>query len=243
MAGKSGGDVLYEWHTGRGSECLEDMLDEFAGVAQCDGYSAYPSYAKGRDDLVLAGCWAHARRRFHEALEEAPGLARWILNQVQALYAIEAGLRAAKAGPNLRGAVRSAQSRMILDRLGKALRLRMTVHLPRGKMGEAIAYALKFWVQLNRFCEDGRLEIDNNLVENAIRPTAIGKKNWLFFGAPDAGERSAVIYSLLATCRRYGIDRREYLHDVLSRLPSMKIAEVAELTPAAWAARRKVKAA
>lgn len=238
-----GGDVLYEWHTGRGADCLDGMLAEFSGTIQCDGYSAYTSYTKTRDDIDLAGCWAHARRKFHEALEEAPKQAAWFLKQIGLLYEIEAGLREKKAGAQLRQAVRASQSRMIINRIGKALRIKLPGHLPRSQMGKAIPYALGHWEQLNRYLEDGRIEIDTNLVENAIRPTAVGKKNWLFIGHPQAGQRSAIIYTLLETCKRHGINPQEYLHDVLARLPSMKITQVAELTPAAWAARRKARAA
>jgi hypothetical protein len=104
----------------------------------------------------------------------------------------------------------------------------------------AVRYALSLWPQLTRFIEDGRLEIDNNLVENAIRPTAIGKKNYLFFGDPEAGQRSAIIYTIVESCKRYGINPQEYLRDVLSRLPSMTNQQTHTLTPANWAAARRV---
>jgi len=111
-------------------------------------------------------------------------------------------------------------------------------------MGNAIAYTLNLWTELLRYRDDGRLEIDNNLVENAIRPTAIGKKNWLFIGHPAAGDRSAIIYTLLANCRRLGINPRDYLHDVLSRLPAMTNRQTRSLTPANWlAAARESQAA
>ena len=110
-------------------------------------------------------------------------------------------------------------------------------------MGKAISYALDNWNELMVFCEDGRLEIDNNFVENAIRPTALGKKNWLFIGHPDAGDRSAILYTILACCRRLNINAREYLADALSRLPSMKMSEVATLIPSNWLAARSQKVA
>ena len=103
-------------------------------------------------------------------------------------------------------------------------------------MGQAISYTLSLWPQLLRFRDDGLVQIDNNLVENAVRPTAIGKKNWMFFGHPDAGQRSAIIYTLLESCKRHGINPQEYLHDVLLRLPSMTNQQTRSLTPAAWLA-------
>jgi len=107
--------------------------------------------------------------------------------------------------------------------------------LPQGLLGRAIDYALKRWEALTRFVEDGRLEIDNNLIENAIRPSALGKKNRLFVGHPEAGERSAVIYTLLDSCRRHGINPFDYLKDLFTRLPAARISQISEFTPAVWA--------
>jgi transposase len=242
-AGKPGGDVLYEWHTTRAAACLDEMLEGFEGTVQCDGYSAYTKYAREHEGVDLAGCWAHARRKFHEALEEAPDLARWFLNQIGLLYRIERDLRSAHTPPVLREVIRSAESRMILERLGKVLKIKMPDHLPRSQMGKAIAYSLAHWDQLLRYAGDGRLEIDNNLVENAVRPTAVGKKNWLFIGHPEAGERSAVIYTILESCKRHAINPEEYLRDVLNRLPSMTNQQTRILTPANWLAAQRQTAA
>ena len=109
----------------------------------------------------------------------------------------------------------------------------------KSELATAIRYALSRWAQLTRYRDDGRLEIDNNYCENAIRPTAVGKKNFLFIGHPDAGQRSAVLYSVLGSCRRHGINPAEYLHDVFERLPKAKTSEVKSLTPAAWAKARR----
>lgn len=233
---RPGGSVLYEWHTSRAAACLKRMLDDFKGTVQCDGYGAYVSYAKGRDDLDLAGCWAHARRKFHDAREESPAQAGWMLHQIGLLYRIEESVRG--RGAALRQSVRCAQSGMILSRIEKMLRRKLNQHRPTSAMGKAIAYTLSLWPQLLRFRDDGRLEIDNNLVENAIRPTALGKKNWLFIGHPEAGDRSAIIYTLLENCKRLGINPREYLYDVLSRLPTMTNQQTHSLTPANWLAAR-----
>ena len=107
--------------------------------------------------------------------------------------------------------------------------------LPEGALGPALQYALKRWEALTRFVEDGRLEIDNNWIENAIRPSALGKKNWLFIGHPAAGERSAIIYTLLGSCHRHRINPFDYLKDLFTRLPAAKITEIKSFTPAAWA--------
>ena len=127
---------------------------------------------------------------------------------------------------------------MIVERIGKALKLKLGQYLPQSGMGKAINYSLGLWKALSLYLDNGLLEIDNNLVENAIRPTALGKKNWLFFGSEDSGQRSAIIYTLVENCKRQGIDPVEYLKDVLSRLPGMKMNEVESLTPANWKAER-----
>lgn len=231
---RPGGDVLFEWRVSRSREGPREFLKNFRGKLQTDGYSAYESLAKERDNLLLIGCWAHARRGFHEALSESK-LAAWLVRQIGLLYAVEKQLRQKKAGPQLRAAIRTWQSRPILQRLRRALELVRGRTLPQGLLGQAIDYALKRWEALTRFVDDGTLEIDNNLIENAIRPSALGKRNWLFFGHPTAGERSAVIYTLLGSCRRHSLNPFEYLKDLFTRLPSAKITEIRQFTPAAWA--------
>jgi transposase len=226
-------DVLFEWRVSRSREGPQEFLKNFRGKLQTDGYSAYESLAKARGDLTLIGCWAHARRGFHEALAETK-LAAWFVRQIGLLYAVEKKLREQKAGPALRQPMRVWQSQPVLDRLRRAMSLVRRRTLPQGLLGQAIDYTLKRWEALTRFVEDGMLEIDNNLIENAIRPSALGKRNWLFIGHPEAGERSAVIYTLLGSCRRHGINPFDYLKDLFARLPSAMITEIKRFTPAAW---------
>jgi transposase len=231
-------DVVFEWKVSRSREGPREFLKCFCGKLQTDGYGAYESLARERSDLVLIGCWAHVRRGFHEALGEGRVIA-WFVGQIGLLYAVEKILREQKAGAHLRAAVRAWQSRPVLTRLRQAMeRVRRRV-LPKSLLGQAIDYTLCRWEALTRYVDDGRLEIDNNLCENAIRPTAIGKKNFLFIGHPEAGQRSAVIYSVLGSCRRHGLNPAEYLHDVFERLPKAKTSEVKSLTPAAWAKARR----
>lgn len=232
------GEVIFEWQTSRGREGPAEFLKGYQGLLQADGYGVYRSLAKERKELVLLGCMAHARRKFHQALEEDKRAA-WIIRQIGHLYSLEKRLRTDGAGPALREAYRRSQARPVLDRIERALRIIQPKVLPKSLMGTAIAYALEQWSFLCRYVEHGQAEIDNNLVENAIRPTAIGKKNFLFIGHPKAGWRSAVIYSVLGSCRRLGIDPHEYLNDVLRRLPDMKITQIATITPEAWARTHK----
>ena len=242
---RPGGDVFYRWETSRAAACLDNIIPvDFNGTVQCDGYSAYRAFANGRNGTIeLAGCWAHVRRRFHEALEQSPKTAGWIMRQIQHLYRVEARLRESRdggTGPKLREAVRAHESKPIVERLERALvRLKSSgKHLPQSLVGIAIDYALGQWRTLDVYLDDGRVEIDNNLVENAIRPTALGKKNWLFMGDADAGERGAIIYTVIESCRRRGIDPYAYLKDVLTRLPKMTNHQIPEVTPAAWAKAR-----
>ena len=233
------GDAIFHWETSRAATCLDNIIPaDFHGTLQCDGYEAYDCFARRRGEaIVLAGCLAHVRRKFYEARDTAPKVAAWFLTHFQHLYALEARLRHARAGPNLRAAARASQSQPVLARMHRALVRLKTTHrfLPRSLMGKAIDYALRQWPALIVFLADGRLEIDNNLIENAIRPTAIGKKNWLFIGEAQAGERSAILYTIIECCRRRGLDPFTYLRDVFTRLPSATNWQVKDLTPEAWA--------
>ncbi len=233
------GDVVFDWNVSRSREGPREFLKSFRGKLQTDGYGVYESLARERgEELILIGCWAHARRGFHEALGEGRAAA-WFVGQIGRLYAVEKQLREQHAGPQLRAAVRAWQSRPILARLRRALEVVRRRVLPKSLLGQAIDYTLSRWEALTRYVTDGRLEIDNNLCENSIRPTAIGKKNFLFIGHPEAGQRSAVIYSVLGSCRRHGLNPAEYLQDVFERLPKAKTSEVKSLTPAAWAKNRR----
>jgi transposase len=244
---RPGGDTFFTWHTGRAAPCLDSIIpDDWWGLLQCDCYSAYPAFVRQHAErtdavIVLAGCLAHARRNFVDALPQATSACAFILRQMQHLYAIEARLRRQQAGPALRGAVRQAESRPILKRIHRwcAQLKERRVHLPQSNMGKALGYLVGNWEQISRYIDDGRLEIDNNLVENAIRPTAIGKKNWLFIGNEMSGETSAMLYTLIESARRRGLDPYAYLRDALSRLPRMTISQISELLPAAWAAAQK----
>lgn len=247
-----GGTVFYHWHDGRDAEGMTGLFDKTqpAGegepidpkllpllrIIQCDGYAVYPSWAKDKAWVKLMGCHSHVRRKFFEASEQSPQLVAWILRQLAHLYQIEKRLRETQAGPALRQAVRTAESRMIHRRLRKAidkLALRRSI-LPKSKLGKAISYAINQWPNLETYLDDGRVEICNNLVENAIRPTKLGAKNWLFLGNEESGQKCAILYTIVENCRRLGINPKEYLTDVLTRLPGMVAKDAVTLTPANW---------
>jgi transposase len=234
---------LFEWRTGRGAACLEEIVpQDFQGILQCDGYQVYEAFARSTQrsgNITLAGCLAHARRKFFEAQPEGED-ARWVLAQIQHLYRIEQQLREARAGPAEVLAERQQHSAPIMERikarLDEALAARR--HLPRSLTGEAISYALNQWPKLGAFLRDGRVQIDNNLTENAIRPSAIGKKNWLFMGDSQTGSRAATFYTLIGNCHREGINATAYLTDIFTRLPAATNQTVHRLTPKAWAAEQ-----
>jgi transposase len=235
---RPGGDVFFDWHASRAGECLDTIVPvDFEGTVQCDGYDGYNRLAKrpGKE-IQLAYCWAHVRRKFDEALEGAPRTAGWIIKQIQLLYRVESRLREQKAGPVLRQAVRASQSKPVVERIKKActLLVRNKRFLPQDAISRAMAYAIAQMPGLEVYLEDGKIQIDNNLVENAIRPTALGKKNWLFIGEAQAGDRSAIIYTVIESCRRRSINPYAYLKDVLTRLPQMTIQQVPEILPGVW---------
>ena len=235
---RPGADAVYTWQTSRAAACLEKIVPvDFTGVIQCDGYAAYDAFARTRPEIALAGCWAHVRRKFFDAHRAGCRRSHLVLHLLQSLYRTEANLRETRAGPKLRQLTRSQESRPVVERLHRTLLHWRTRHriLPKSLLGQALNYALGQWPSLLPDLADGRLEIDNNLVENAIRPTAVGKKNWLFIGDAQAGERSAIVYTIIESCRRRGIDPYAYLRDVLTRLPSMTNRQIKEILPAAWA--------
>jgi transposase len=237
VAGRPGGDVIFEFHRERSKECALALLGGFEGYLQRDGYSAYGALVKERPTVLPVGCWSHARRKFVEAVELESGEALAVVNELRQLYLIERHARDECLLAEQRGQLREELARPILEALRPRLEEWREKCLPQSPLGKAIRYTLTEWPALMRYLENGRLEIDNNLTENAIRPSAVGKKNWLFIGHPEAGWRSAVIYSVIVSCRRRGIDPWTYLRDVLGRLPAMTHQQVSAIVPARWRAQ------
>ena len=237
VVSRPGGDVVFDWRLSRRHGELTTLLtDDYRGVLQSDGYEAYASYAREHPQVSWVGCWAHARRKYFEAQGENPKAVRVVLKLIGRLYAYErawdeAGVTQADVRAELRGKHFARALRWL-----RALAVRLQTRiLPRSLLGKACTYLLNQWEPLTAHVRHGQTRIDNNLVENAIRPSAIGKKNWLFIGHPDAGQRSAIIYSLVVSCQRHGKDPFVYLRDVLTRLPRMTNRDdLGALTPARW---------
>lgn len=237
VTGPPGSDVVFRWADSRGHEVFKDWLPaDFRGVVQRDGYSAYATVARQRGaDVLWAGCWAHARRKFFEATQAGDRVAAWFVHQISLLYAVEKLARNHAISSVLRQRERAVTSGMVLARLKRAcLHLASRVR-PKSLLGQAISYALSQWQALEVYRDRGNIEIDNNGVENAIRPTAVGKKNWLFIGAPEAGSKAATFYTLLGSCLRRGLNPRDYLIWLFARLPTATNRTAADLTPAAFA--------
>lgn len=239
-----GGHTVYHWKTGRSAACLNEIIpDTFQGTIQCDAYQAYQSYqrVRGNDEIDLAGCFAHVRRKFFDA--HHIGLDKVfneeILGLIRKIYYMEKELREANAPPERRREIRQSESKPIMESMEKALRQRANEkgYLPQSQTGKAVSYALNQWDRLQKYLEDGRIEIDNNLVENKIRPTKLGAKNWLFFGSAEAGHRSAVFFSLITSCKNFGIEPSAYLQDVMERALAGESPE--SLTPATWVQSEK----
>jgi transposase len=240
---KPGGYVFLEFHQSRGRDGPRERLRGFRGTMQTDGYELYDALRKEQPStLKRIGCVSHARRKFYKALLESCSEALWFIGQMRQLYQLERELKDASPEERRRGRLQKAPAIWLaMKRRAEVLRADPRV-LPQSTLGKAARYLLNEYMALVGYLRDGRFEIDSNLVENDVRPSAVGKKRWLFIGHPDAGWRSAVIYTIIQSCRRYGINPQEYLTDVLARLPSMTSNQVKDILPDQWRKARQARA-
>ncbi len=228
--------VAYVYAPDRQSERPITHLSGFKGVLQVDGYSGYRVLAE-RGEVTLAFCWSHVRRRFYELAAAGPApIASEALARIAKLYAVESDIRGKSA--DQRRAVRQEKSKPVLDDLEPWLRAKLGLISQKTKLAEAIRYALSRWEGLARFLDDGRVEIDSNIVERTIRPIALNRKNALFAGSDGGGEHWAIIASLIETCKLAGIDPQAYLTDVITKIVNRhKNNRIDELLPWAYAAK------
>lgn len=222
--------VLFDYQEGRGREGPSEILKDFSGYLQTDGYVGYEVFAK-RPGVTLIHCMAHARRMFHEALDNNKELAEYALKQIQLLYAIEKHCREKALSFDEVKAVRKAEALPVLQSLGEWMIEQYVNVLPKSAIGKALGYSIERWERLSEYVNDGRLNIDNNPVENSIRPVALGRKNYLFAGSHEAAKRSGMLYSLLGTCKMHGIEPYAWLKDVLHRIADHPVNRVSELLP------------
>ncbi|MEA2104093.1 MAG: IS66 family transposase [Candidatus Cloacimonadota bacterium] len=224
--------VLFDYRKGRGREGPKQMLKDFKGYLQSDGYSVYDWFGK-KEHITLLNCWAHARRYFEKALNYDKA-AKDVLLKIQKLYAIERFAKNMELSTNERKEIRLEHSLPILNELSKWMIDNLSKHLPKSPMGEALRYTIPRWDNLMAYLYDGTLEIDNNLVENAIRPNALGRKNYLFAGSHESAQRAAMFYSFFGTCKRNDINPFDWLKNVLDRIPEHKANKLNELLPQNW---------
>ena len=233
--------VLYDYTPNRCREGPLEFLKTYQGYLQADAYAGYDElYRSGR--VIEVGCMAHCRRKFWDARDTAIAAAHTAIGYIGRLYQIEREAKAEEEKQELTGAdqiayryqMRQEKAVSILNEFHAWLLAQETQHLPKSPMGEAIHYALAQWTALTRYLSDGKLAIDNNAAEQQMRPVAVGRRNWLFCGSDKGGDRAAIIYSLIQTCKRHGINPFDYFRDVLSRLADYPINKIHELTPLAW---------
>ena len=233
--GKPGGETVFEFQLGRGREGPKRFLGQWQGILQTDGYQAYDNI--GGDKLVRVGCWAHARRKFVDAVKVNPKDAQAIamVTRMDALFLVDRHAREQQLSVEERLALRrehgASWAQEIYD---ECVKLRGSA-LPKSALGQAVSYTLNQWPRLRRCFDYAEVELSNNLAENSMRPVALGRKNWLHVGSAQSGPKVAAILSVVESCRRLRIPVREYLLAVLPGMARRKVSEVAALTPTRWA--------
>ena len=229
----SDGSAFYDFTWQRNSEGPLRLLAGYQGYLQADAAPAYDEvYAKR--PITEVGCWAHARRRFKEAVRTSPQEAAQVVAWIGELYGIERSAKNNRLGDDACQALREQRSRPILSRIRQYLEQIAITALPKSPLGDAIGYALRQWEALCRYTADGSLEIDNNGAENALRPLCLGRKNWLFIGSAPAAHRTMVLLTLVQTCKAHQVDPFAYLRDVIDRVSTHPMSRIDELTPRRW---------
>ena len=225
--------VCFDYRKGRGRDGPLDFLKDYRGTLQSDGYTAYDIFDKP-GEITLLSCMAHARRKFDEALQNDPETAGYVLTEIQKLYDVERQAREQNLSFDDRRSLRIEKSLPVLTDLEIWMKKKVVEVLPKSAMGIALSYTLGLWNRLIRYIDDGRYEIDNNLVENSIRPVALGRKNYLFAGSHEGAQRAAMMYSFLGTCKKNNINYFTWLKDILERIADHKANRLNELLPGEW---------
>ena len=220
--------VLFDYQKGRGKDAPREFLKDYKGTLQTDGYAVYKQYY-ANDQVTHLACWAHARRKFDEACSNDKKRAEYALTEIQKLYAIEREIK--ELSPDKRKKVRSTKALPIINDLGKWLHRERQQTLPKSPIGVAINYTTSLWESLQNYLHDGNLNIDNNLIENAIRPIALGRKNYLFAGSHNGAKRSAMFYSFFACCKLNNINPQKWMQYVLENIADHKVNKLHELLP------------
>jgi transposase len=236
--GQPGGETVFEFCLGRGRDGPQKFLGQWEGILQTDGYQAYDNI--GGPKLVHVGCWAHARRKFVDAVKVNPqdAAAVAMVTRMDALFLVDRHARQQQLSVEERLALRREHAESWAEEIRQECMALSRVALPKSALGQAAAYTLNMWVKLRRCFDYAEVELSNNLAENSMRPIALGRKNWLHVGSVQAGAKVAAIISVVESCRRLGVPVKDYLIDVLPGMNRRKLSEVASLTPAHWATTR-----
>jgi transposase len=224
------GLVWFDYQEGRGREGPAAVLKDFKGYLQTDGYAVY-DFFKEEKDITVLHCMAHARRMFYEAKDNDKDIAEHALAQIGLLYNIERKAKEQQLDQDQILQLRQTEALPVLESLGKWMKETYIKTLPKSAIGKALGYSIARWPELMLYATNGKLNIDNNPVENSIRPVAIGRKNYLFAGSHEAAKRSAMLYSLMGTCKLHGINPFIWLRDVLQRIATHPINKIEELLP------------
>lgn len=222
--------VYFDYRKGRGSEGPLEMLNGFEGYLQTDGYGVYPQFAL-KENVTQVACWAHARRYFEKALDYNKTNASHVMLLIQKLYEIERKATSENLSAQEKHALRLEESHPVLNEIGNYISVQSKLELPKSPLAKAYDYCLKRWDSLMAYLKDGNLHIDNNLVENAIRPLAIGRKNYLFAGSHEAAKNIAMYYSFFATCKKNNVNPSKWLHHVIENINDTKTSELHNLLP------------
>ena len=225
---------FFFYQPGRNHKAPKKLLERFAGVLQCDGFGVYETLSAKLDDLALMNCMAHIRREFFDAQSNDAQRAQTALTLIKLLYEVEEKARNLGLDAEQRLELRLKESKPIFHTLGEWLHTEYNKVTPASAIGKAIKYALNRWKNMVLFFANGNIEIDNNLVENIIRPVAIGRKNYLFAGSHESAQRTAMLYTFFAACKHHGIDPEKWLTDVLNRINDHKVSQLKELMPQNW---------
>jgi transposase len=234
---RPGGSVVFDFRLGRGRDGPKRFLGQFEGILQTDGYAAYDQIGGPR--MVHAACWSHARRQFFEAVQLNPRdpVATPIVAQMDELFAVDAEARRKTLTTAARHIRRQETARPLLDDIRSKIEAALSAALPSSALSKACQYVLALWKKLTRFLEYPELELSTNLAENSMRPVALGRKNWLHIGSPQAGPKVAAILSVVESCRRLQAPARDYFSTILPGLADLPIRRLPDLTPTVWVAR------
>jgi transposase len=234
--GTPGGETVFDFQLGRGRDGPRKFLKDWNGILQTDGYQAYDQV--GGPELIHVGCWAHARRKFVDAVKVNPkdGAAIAMVTRMDALFLVDREAREQQLNVEERSALRREHAHPWVDEIHSECGKLRAQLLPKSALGEAVNYTLNMWVKLRRCFDHAEVELSNNLAENSMRPVALGRKNWLHVGSAQAGPKVAAIFSVVESCRRLGVPVKDYLLAVLPGMSQRRHSEVARLTPARWMA-------